>query len=301
MDADARNELRPELGDDEAPRKERVGNEQTNTEVFHVDLIALGLHLGTDLQLLGIDAARLHQRALTVPRLVGDDLDDDTGKNNGDRVADGDRRCHHRDGLRRRHGIGAFKDLGQGHCAGAHAAAHDGQGDEQQRLDGAVAHDGSRSHTQGKREDQAAEDRGEVTRRRLFQQRAVHAEDRAGDQCGDVKIKERAGRLEKRSDVAHKVKIAGHVVDLRAVLQRTRQRGQEIKVIQKRRTEQDDDRAAAEVGADDGRFFTDLIEDRAQHDHECKAAGHALGQVAGIGCDQHDDGKNRKVVPRKIK
>ena len=231
MDADARNELRPDLGYDEAPSEERVRNEQADAEVLHVDLVALGLHLGTDLQLLGVDRTGLHQRALAVPALAGDDLDDDTGKDDRDCVADGDRGRHYGDGLRRRHGVGAFKDLGQGHCAGAHAAAHDGQRDEQQRLDGAVAHDSGRAHAQGEREDQAAEDRGEVTRRRLFQQRAVHAEDRTGDQRGDVEVKERAGRLEERGDVANKVKIAGHVVDLCAVLQRFGQSGQQVKVV----------------------------------------------------------------------
>ena len=192
MDADARDELRPDLGHDEAPGEERVRNEQADAEVLHVDLVALGLHLRADLQLLGVDRTGLHQRALAVPALAGDDFDDDTGKNNGDRVADGDRGRHHGDGLRRRHGVGAFKDLGQGHCTGAHAAAHDGQRDEQ---------------------------------------RAVHAEDRTGNQRGDVEIKERTGRLKERGDIANKVKIAGHVVDLCAVLQRFGQRGQQVKVV----------------------------------------------------------------------
>ena len=159
MDADARNELRPDLGHDEAPGEERVRNEQADAEVLHVDLVTLGLHLWADLQLLGVDRTGLHQRALAVPALAGDDFDDDTGKDDRDRVTDGDRGRHHGDGLRRRHGVGAFKDLGQGHRAGAHAAAHDGQRDEQQRLDRTIAHDGSRAHTQGEREDQAAEDR----------------------------------------------------------------------------------------------------------------------------------------------
>ena len=55
-----------------------------------------------------------------------------------------------------------------------------------------IAHDGRHAAAQREGQDQSAEDGGEIAGRGLHQQLAVHAQDGAGDQRGDVPIQEAA-------------------------------------------------------------------------------------------------------------
>ena len=73
-----------------------------------------------------------------------------------------------------------------------------------------------------------------------------------------------------------------------------------MEVVQQGGAEDNDDGAAAQVGADDGCVVTDLIQDGAEDDHKGKAAGHAGGQNAQISSCQNHYREDGEVVPGQI-
>ena len=282
----------PQALQDEAPGEEPAGDQQADAHLLEVNVIALLLHFGADFQFLGIHVAGLHQLAVAV-HLALDDLDQHAGHHDGDGVADGHGGGHDGQGLGGAHGRAGFKDLGKRGGAGAHAAAHDGQGDEQQGVHHGIAHDGRHAHAQAEGQDQTAEDGREVTGRGLHQQFAVHAQDGAGDQGGDVPIQEAAGGLEEGADVAHQVQGAQGQLHISM--------GKQAEVHQQAGAEDAHDGAAAQVVLDDGGMIADPGQDLAQHHHEQEAAGHALGQHAQIGGKQANHGHDQKNGPGKRK
>ncbi len=256
-----------------------------DAHVLEIDMVALLLHFGADFQFLGVHVARLHQLAVAV-HLAPDDLDQDTGHHDGHGVADGHGGGHDGQGFRGAHGGAGFKDFGKRGRAGAHAATHDRQSDQKQRVHHGITHQRGHAHAQAEGQDQAAEDGREVTSRGLHQQLAVHAQDGAGDQGGDVPVQEAAGGFEEGADVAHQIQRAQGQLHIRV--------GNDAKVHQQAGAEDAHDGTAAQVVFDDGGVVADPAQDLAQHHHEQEAARHALGQHAQVGGKQGDHGDYQK-------
>ena len=300
VDADGRNQGIPNLCDDVAPCKEGAGDEHTNAHVAHIDVVTFGLHFFADTQLI-CGVGRTHQLALTVEFLAVDDLDKDAAQNDGDCVANRNGGGHDGDGLCGGHCAGGLKNLGKRNSASAHAAAHDGQSNQKDGLDGTKAHNGADDSGEAEGHDDSAKDGGEITGSCLDQKFAVHAKDGAGDKGCDVEVEECAGGFEKGVDGSDQVKTLDEIVDFGAVRRSTDDGRQKMEIVEQCGTKDDHDSAAAQVRTDNRSVLADFVKNGAEHNHKGKTASHAAGKRSGIGGNNHNDGEDGKNIPRQIK
>ena len=194
-----------------------------------------------------------------------------------------------------------YKNLGKRNSASAHAAAHDGQSNQKDGLDGTKAHNGADDSGEAEGHDDSAKDGGEITGSCLDQKFAVHAKDGAGDKGCDVEVEECAGGFEEGVDGSDQVKTLDEIVDFGAVRRSTDDGRQKMEIVEQCGTKDDHDSAAAQVRTDNRSVLADFVKNGAEHNHKGKTASHAAGKRSGIGGNNHNDGEDGKNIPRQIK
>ncbi|MNP11761.1 hypothetical protein D3C76_1039630 [compost metagenome] len=154
---------------------------------------------------------------------------------------------------------GAGEDLHQRHGAGAHAAPHDGQADEQHRILEAVPHQGADQADAQQRQRHASQDHRQVAHGGVFQQGAAHAEHRAGHQAGDEEV-QKAPLLHEAGD---------HLTRL----------GRQYPVLEQGGSAEDGEYGATpQVLPYRGDPFAQLAQQGAEHEHQRQGADHAERQ-----------------------
>ena len=213
-----RHELAENLpGDEEAQRRD-----QTDAQRRQGDrpFLLVDVHAGHHLAVAG-------QRWIAVAEAIEQPGDDDR-----EDVAQRQGRHQDRDVVAGRLAEQLLVDLAHRYRAGAHAAAHDGHGDDHHRILRRETQQRAHGHGEQRGEQHRTQQWQGIARADLDQHLGVHAEDAAGDQRGYIEV-EKAAALHEAGDVI------GHGCR------------QPAEIDHRRGAEQRQDRAAAEVGLDD--------------------------------------------------